>query len=275
MWKMAQESNLAVATSWHDIGSTFFGDQKRSSRIDHVVLPQAALGLVCSRRTLPIAGRRLQPFHTRVRKEHIPIAIEIEVPLRCRPLSDRRIKIDRSELMQRNCRIGGMQVLDRRRDLREREGEEFEAVQALPKEIRALPKEAREQVNRRRTAALEDEIGEAWPDRHFAQLHSLRIEYARNGRGPKNGFYFSPRATWDREDWISSELDWDANYENYVRQCNELASEELPDDMNVDVAVAQERAAMLIYAKKAPKEELSQPGEFLKRHYISDRQCNI
>ena len=93
-------------------------------------------------------------------------------------------------------------MLDRRRDLREREGEEFEAVQALSKEIRALPKEAREQVNRQRTAALEDEIGEAWPNRHFAQLHSLRIEYARNGRGPKNGFYFSPRATGDREDWI-------------------------------------------------------------------------
>ena len=27
MRKMAQESYLAVAISWHDIGSTFFGDQ--------------------------------------------------------------------------------------------------------------------------------------------------------------------------------------------------------------------------------------------------------
>ena len=99
MRKMAQESYLAVATSWHDIGSTFFGDSGRSSRIDHVVVPQAALGLVCSCRTLSIESRRLQPFSTRERREHIPVAVELEVPLRCPPLSDPRIKIDKSELM--------------------------------------------------------------------------------------------------------------------------------------------------------------------------------
>ena len=78
MRKTALESFLAVvATTWHDIGSTFFADHGRSSRIDHIVVPQAALGLVRSCRTLPIAGRRLQPFRTRERREHIPVAVEI------------------------------------------------------------------------------------------------------------------------------------------------------------------------------------------------------
>ena len=59
MKETAQESFLAVATTWHDIGSTFFADHGRSSRIDHIVVPQEAMGLVRSCRTLPIAGRRL------------------------------------------------------------------------------------------------------------------------------------------------------------------------------------------------------------------------
>ena len=33
-----------------------------------------------------------------------------------------------------------------------------------------------------------------------------------------------------------SELDWETNYDNYVRQCKEMANEELPDDMNVAMA---------------------------------------
>ena len=59
-----------------------------------------ALGLVRSCRTLPIAGRRLQPFRTRERREHIPVAIEIKVPLRCRSYAEARIRVDRSELMR-------------------------------------------------------------------------------------------------------------------------------------------------------------------------------
>ena len=96
--KTAQDSFLAVATTWHDVGSTSFADHGRSSRIDHIVVPQAALGLVRSCRTLPIAGRRLQPFRTRERREHIPVAIETEVHLRCRPFAEARIRIDRTEL---------------------------------------------------------------------------------------------------------------------------------------------------------------------------------
>ena len=135
-----------------------------------------------------------QLFRTRERREHIPVGIEIEVPLRGRPLSDPRIKIDRSEPMrcvtkgtkrqeffdclegdvpegkwkeaeqapcsdeawqftcevatkalQKVCPEGKkrwpewpqearewrMHLLDRRRDLRERAGEEFESVQVL------------------------------------------------------------------------------------------------------------------------------------------------
>ena len=56
MRETAQESFLAVATTWHDIGSTFFADHGRSSRIDHIVVPQAAMGLVRSCRTLPQVG---------------------------------------------------------------------------------------------------------------------------------------------------------------------------------------------------------------------------
>ena len=70
MRKLAQESFLGVAT-WHDIGGIFFGDQGGSGRIDHIVVPPAAVVLVCSCRTLSMAGRRLQPFRTRERREHI------------------------------------------------------------------------------------------------------------------------------------------------------------------------------------------------------------
>ena len=106
----------------------------------------------------------------------------------------------------------------------------------------------------------------------------------------KNVFTCSPRTTWDREDWIRemakpaseggmgcSELDSDANSQNYVRQCTELAREELPDDMNVAVAVAQDTAAILRYVRKAPKRRgfpaWGIPAEALL--LISDRQCNI
>ena len=81
MRKLPQESYLDVAT-WHDIGGIFFGDQGRSGRIDHIVVPPTAVVLVCSCRTLSIAGRRLQPFRTRERREHIFVVIETEVPLR-------------------------------------------------------------------------------------------------------------------------------------------------------------------------------------------------
>ena len=56
--------------------------------------------MVRSCRTLPTAGRKLQQFRTRERREHIPVAIEIEVPLRRRPYAEARIRIDRTELMR-------------------------------------------------------------------------------------------------------------------------------------------------------------------------------
>ena len=78
-----------------------------------------------------------------------------------------------------------MRLLDKRRDLRGQEGGEFEKVQRLLKEVSSLLKEAREKVNEQRTAELEEEMSEAWRNRQFALLHALRVEYARNGRGPK------------------------------------------------------------------------------------------
>ena len=104
-------------------------------------------------------------------------------------------------------------------------GEEFDSVQARLEETSRLLKEAREQFDKQRTAELEDEIGEAWQNRQFAQLHARRFEYARDRRGPKN-FSTSRRAQtgivrigserWRNQhrkgSWRCSELDWDANY---------------------------------------------------------------
>ena len=91
-----------------------------------------------------------------------------------------------------------MQLLDTRRDLREQEGEQLERVQVLLKEVTALLKEAREKVSRQRTVEPEEEMSEAWRNRQFAQLHALRVEYARNGKGPKKSYHFSPRTVWYR-----------------------------------------------------------------------------
>ena len=137
-----------------------------------------------------------------------------------------------------------MRLLDRRRDLREQESEEFETAQMLLKEVRSLLKEARVRVNEQRKAELEEEVSEAWRNRRFALLRALRVEYARNGRGPKKRYYFSPRTVWNRENWSRAmakpasmggmgcpEPDWEANYINYVRQCKEMANEELPDNL--------------------------------------------
>ena len=41
-------------------------------------------------------------------------------------------------------------------------------------------------MHEQRTAELEEEMSEAWRNRQFALLHALTVEYARNGRGPKN-----------------------------------------------------------------------------------------
>ena len=46
-------------------------------------------------------------------------------------------------------------------------------------------KKPERKVNEQRTAELEEEMSEAWRNRQFALLHTLRVEYARNGRGPK------------------------------------------------------------------------------------------
>ena len=50
-----------------------------------------------------------------------------------------------------------------------------------------------------------------------------------------------------------SELDRETNYSNYVRQRQEMANAELPDDLNVAITVAQDKAAMMRCARKAPK----------------------
>ena len=78
-----------------------------------------------------------------------------------------------------------VRLLDKRRDLRGQEGGEFETVQRLLKDVSSLLEEVREKVDEQRTAELEEEMSEAWRNSQFALLHALRVEYARNVRGPK------------------------------------------------------------------------------------------
>ena len=63
---------------------------------------------------------------------------------------------------------------------------------------------------------------------------------------------------------------------NYVRRCNELASEELADDMNVAEAVAQDKAAILMYGT-TPRSRALWVWRITAQALllISDRQCNI
>ena len=105
-----------------------------------------------------------------------------------------------------------MRLLDRRRDLRGQESGEFETVQMLLKEVSSLLKEAREKVNEQRTAELEEEKSEAWRHRQFALLHALRVEYARNGRGPKN------ETTSRREQYGTARTGLERREKTYERQ---------------------------------------------------------
>ena len=70
-----------------------------------------------------------------------------------------------------------------------------------------------------------------------------------------------------------SELDWETNYDNYVRQCKEMANEELPDA----VTVAQDKAAIRMCARKAPIRRAF-PAWVISVEallLVSDGQCNI
>ena len=71
------------------------------------------------------------------------------------------------------ARAWRMWMLDKRRNLREHEGEEFEMVQIVLKEVSSLLKEAREKVNKQRTAELEEEMSEARRYRQCAPLHRV------------------------------------------------------------------------------------------------------
>ena len=141
-------------------------------------------------------------------------------------------------------------------------------------------------MNEQQTAKLEEETSEAWRNRQFALLHALRVEYARNGRGPKNDTTsrhaqsgtertglekwrnLHPKAVWGARSWTGKRTT-----ETVPRGGNE----ELPDDLNVAIAVAQDKAAILRYARKAPQRRACPawriPAEALL--LISDRQCNI
>ena len=85
-----------------------------------------------------------------------------------------------------------MRLLDKRRDLREHEGEEFEVVQMLLNEVSSLLKEAKEKVNEQCPAELEEEMSEAWRNRQCSLLHALS-GVREKCEGTRKTLHFSTR----------------------------------------------------------------------------------
>ena len=83
-------------------------------------------------------------------------------------------------------------------------------------------------------------MGEAWRNRQFAQ-------HAGNGRGNSR---LAPLAIVKRRRHQHRKEVWGARNWTGTRTTR---SEELPDDMNVSVTVAQDKAAMRRYPRKAPR----------------------
>ena len=140
------------------------------------------MGLVRSCRTLPIAGNEV-PARTPCSDE--VWSLTRDACKRSHKLCTLKETKRWPEWMM-EAREWRIRLLDKRRDLRGKEGGEFETVQMLLKEASSLLKEAREKVNEQRTTELEEEVSEACRNRQFALLHALRVEYARNGKGSKN-----------------------------------------------------------------------------------------
>eukprot|EP00959_Pyramimonas_sp_CCMP1952_P446909 9357494-Pyramimonas_sp.AAC.1 len=111
---------------------------------------------------------------------------------------------------QKELRDARMMLLDKRRGLREGEGrcreeekEELEHVQEMLRQVSAALKDNRRTETKRRQEELATEIWEAYLGGRWAEMHALRVEYARNGRGPKKRYYYASRTYWSKEEWAT------------------------------------------------------------------------
>eukprot|EP00959_Pyramimonas_sp_CCMP1952_P292843 6124635-Pyramimonas_sp.AAC.1 len=104
-------------------------------------------------------------------------------------------------------------------------------------EMTALLKVLRQDAEKARRAKLVEEIWEAHQRNDFSTMHRLRIQYQRNGRGPKKRYYQSARTHWPKEEGLrelgkrpeegglaAQEIDLD----EYVRGQRERIEEQLP-----------------------------------------------
>ena len=178
-----------------------------------------------------------------------------------------------------------MRLLDKRRDLREHEGEVFEMVQMLLKEVSSLLKEAREKVNKQRTAELEEEMSESWRNRQFALAARVEsgVREKRMATKKKRYCFFATHslgiARTGSEKWrnLVLKVEWEARswigkryYDNYVRQCKEMANEEVPDDMECSSGSGTGQSSDSEVRKKSTrKKSLPSLGEFLQKHSFS------
>ena len=77
----------------------------------------------------------------------------------------------------------------------------FTAVCEFLKQASAALNTLRGDCEKKRRAKLVDEIWAAHERGDFATMHALRIQYQRNGRGPKRRYYFDPRTHWPQQQW--------------------------------------------------------------------------
>eukprot|EP00959_Pyramimonas_sp_CCMP1952_P265302 5547538-Pyramimonas_sp.AAC.1 len=67
------------------------------------------------------------------------------------------------------------------------------------KRVTAALKELREAHVAAERGGFVREIWEAYKENRFADMHRLKVECQRNGRGPEKRFYFSHRCHWPGE----------------------------------------------------------------------------
>ena len=95
-------------------------------------------------------------------------------------------------------------------------------------------------------------------------MHALRVEYARNGRGPKKRYYYGTRTNMTCDEWESElarpaheggmrcvKVNWPEMRKEYEADCDQY--EELADTAEIRAAVEEDRRAMRRYLHRAPK----------------------
>ena len=73
------DTGLGLATTFHDMGPTYYGPKGHTSRIDHIAVPVAEFPLVSHCGRLLMAAKRLQEIPGRHFRDHIPVGMIIVV----------------------------------------------------------------------------------------------------------------------------------------------------------------------------------------------------